>query len=50
MGTFADFEDEDWENAFNLTFMSVVRFVLRGAASHAEDRWRAHYQRDIHVC
>ena len=27
MGTFADFEDEDWENAFNLTFMSVVRFV-----------------------
>lgn len=27
MGTFADFEDEDWESAFNLTFMSVVRFV-----------------------
>ncbi|MCY4437768.1 MAG: SDR family oxidoreductase [Chloroflexi bacterium] len=27
VGTFADFEDEDWENAFNLTFMSVVRFV-----------------------
>lgn len=27
MGTFADFEDEDWEDAFNLTFMSVVRFV-----------------------
>ena len=27
MGAFADFEDEDWENAFNLTFMSVVRFV-----------------------
>ncbi len=27
MGAFADFEDEDWEGAFNLTFMSVVRFV-----------------------
>jgi 3-oxoacyl-[acyl-carrier protein] reductase len=27
VGTFADFEDEDWESAFNLTFMSVVRFV-----------------------
>ena len=27
MGTFDDFEDEDWEGAFNLTFMSVVRFV-----------------------
>ena len=27
MGGFGDFEDEDWENAFNLTFMSVVRFV-----------------------
>lgn len=27
MGTFADFDDEAWENAFSLTFMSVVRFV-----------------------
>jgi 3-oxoacyl-[acyl-carrier protein] reductase len=27
MGNFADFEDGDWESAFNLTFMSVVRFV-----------------------
>ena len=27
MGGFADFEDTDWEDAFNLTFMSVVRFV-----------------------
>ncbi len=27
MGGFGDFEDEDWEGAFNLTFMSVVRFV-----------------------
>ena len=27
MGAFADFADEDWESAFNLTFMSVVRFV-----------------------
>ncbi len=27
MGAFADFEDEDWEGAFNLTFMSVVRFI-----------------------
>ncbi len=27
MGNFADFDDEDWEGAFNLTFMSVVRFV-----------------------
>lgn len=27
MGTFAEFEDSDWEDAFNLTFMSVVRFV-----------------------
>ncbi len=27
MGAFADFEDGDWESAFNLTFMSVVRFI-----------------------
>ncbi len=27
MGTFDDFEDKEWEDAFNLTFMSVIRFV-----------------------
>ncbi len=26
-GYFEDFKDDDWYNAFNLTFMSVVRFI-----------------------
>lgn len=32
-GRFADFDDEDWEATFNLTFLSVVRLV-RAALPH----------------
>ena len=38
-GYFEDLSDDDWYNAFNLTFMSVVRFVREVAPYMKRQRW-----------
>ena len=38
-GYFEDLSDDDWYNAFNLTFMSVVRFVRKVAPYMKRQRW-----------
>ena len=49
MGTFADFEDEDWESAFKPDVHERRALCTRGVAAHAKERWRAHHQRNFHV-
>ncbi len=38
-GYFEDFSDDDWMNAFNLTFMSVVRFIRLVAPYMKEQKY-----------
>ena len=38
-GEFFEFEDKDWESAFNLNLMSVIRFIREAVPDMKEKKW-----------